>query len=240
MNLADIYRRTVKSRDIFFNRFVARPLAVPVVALLARTRVTPNQVTLASLAVFVLAAAGLVALPGHGGLLAAVAVLTFSYVLDCADGMLARLTGRSSPFGSFLDFTFDEMKAYLLVAACGTRLALYDPRGTLWLYVALWGLAGVAAGIGLTTFTRRPEYSGQAVRYDGEHDAAPPPKGLVQRLVRLAESLARWLVHYPSYIIYIAIADRLDGFLAVYSAVMWLYFGRTLRSVAKKAGGFNR
>src|SRR5204863_2198561 len=42
---ADIYRRTRKPNDILWNRFVARPLAAVLVVPLARTPITPNQVT---------------------------------------------------------------------------------------------------------------------------------------------------------------------------------------------------
>ena len=120
--IADSYRRTRKPRDILWNRLVARPLAAVLVVPLARGRATPNQVTFASLAVFVAAAALLLTLPGWGGLLIAVAVLELSYVLDCVDGQLARLRGTSSPVGAHLDFLMDELKAFLLVAATGVRL----------------------------------------------------------------------------------------------------------------------
>ena len=76
--IADSYRRTRKPRDILWNRLVARPLAAVLVVPLARGRATPNQVTFASLAVFVAAAALLLTLPGWGGLLIAVAVWTGS------------------------------------------------------------------------------------------------------------------------------------------------------------------
>ena len=52
-----IYLATRKKHDQLFNTYVMRPLAGGVVALLARTSITPNQVTLLNLAVFVVAAA---------------------------------------------------------------------------------------------------------------------------------------------------------------------------------------
>ena len=47
---------------------MARPLARRVVAPLERTRITPNQVTLASLVVFLVGRGADGVLPGHGGL----------------------------------------------------------------------------------------------------------------------------------------------------------------------------
>src|SRR5882762_5743395 len=89
--VADVYRRTRKPKDIFWNRFVARPAAAVLLVPLQRSRVTPNQVTFASLVVFAAASAVLVAVPGRAGLLIGVMVIELSYVLDCVDGQLARL-----------------------------------------------------------------------------------------------------------------------------------------------------
>ena len=112
---ADIYRRTRKPNDILWNRFVARPLAAVVVVPLARTGITPNQVTFATLPVFLAGAAVLALLPSWGALIAGAAIIELSYVLDCADGQLARLKGTSSPVGAHLDFLMDELKAFTLV-----------------------------------------------------------------------------------------------------------------------------
>src|SRR5258708_34702087 len=54
---ADIYRGTRKKHDLLFNLYVMRPIAALVVALAAKTPVTPNQLTLLNLLVFVVAAA---------------------------------------------------------------------------------------------------------------------------------------------------------------------------------------
>src|SRR5882672_7723706 len=129
-DVIDAYRRTRKPRDILWNRFVARPLAAVLLVPLSRTRVTPNQVTLATLVVFVAGAAMLAVCPARGALVGAVAILELSYVLDCVDGQLARLRGTSSPVGAHLDFLMDEIKAFVLVAAVGVRLWLpaHDAR----------------------------------------------------------------------------------------------------------------
>jgi phosphatidylserine synthase len=91
--IADSYQRTKKPKDILWNRLVARPLAAVMLVPLAGSRITPQPSHLRFLACFVAAMAVLVGLPGHAGLIIAVAVLEFSYVLDCVDGQLARLRG---------------------------------------------------------------------------------------------------------------------------------------------------
>src|ERR1700690_616249 len=95
--VVDAYRRTRKPKDILWNRCVARPLAAVAIVPLARTSVTPNQITLATLLVFLAGAAVMAFLPGRAALCTAAGIIEISYVLDCADGQLARLKGTSSP-----------------------------------------------------------------------------------------------------------------------------------------------
>jgi hypothetical protein len=250
--LVEAYRRTAKPRDIVWNKYVARPLATPIVVALAPGSVTPNQLTLASLFVFAGGIAALLALPGHLGLVIGVAIIELSYVLDCADGQLARLRGTSSPVGAHLDFLMDELKAFLLVA--GTAARLWREHGDeRVLLEGLAGLVGVAAAISLTTFVRRPEYvaatgaapppsagdygQGFAGQGAGAPTSAPAPS-LIKRVARRLEGVGRLIVHYPSYLVLVAVVDRLDWFLHVYAAVNLAYGARTLLGVARKLGKF--
>ncbi|MBN2576994.1 MAG: CDP-alcohol phosphatidyltransferase family protein [Deltaproteobacteria bacterium] len=237
-----VYRETRKPKDILWDRFVARPLASVLLLPLGKTRITPNQVTFLSLVVFVAAMALLALQPGHLWLIVAVVVLELSYVLDCVDGQLARLRHRSSPVGAHLDFLMDELKAFLLVAACGIRLWRRDGH-ELWLVEALLGLAVVACAISLTTFMRRPEYltatgapRPQAAGDYGEGFARQAVPARPTSVLGLLEDLGRFLIHYPSYILFLALADRLDVFLHVYLAVTAAYAGRSLLAVALKLG----
>ena len=155
--VAGVYRDTKKPRDIVWNRFVARPLAAVLLVPVAKTSVTPNQVTLFSLVVFLGAMVMLALGHGQGDLIGAVAILELSYVLDCMDGQLARLEAPGVTGGAHLDFLMDELKAFLLVAAVGIRMWQSDGH-EFWLIEALLGLVVVAGAISLTTFMRRPEY----------------------------------------------------------------------------------
>ena len=47
-------------------------------------------------------------------------------MIDCADGQLARMTKRVSDFGATLDFTLDEVKVAIVIAALGLRWGLSD------------------------------------------------------------------------------------------------------------------
>ena len=136
----------------------------------------------------------------------------------------------------------DEIKAFVLVAAVAVRLWLpaRDPR---WLLEGLAGLVIVASAISLTTFMRRPEYAaatGAAVSHGagdyGEGFAAPAPRRRRARRWRWSRRSGRFLVHYPSYIVFVALANRIDLFLHVYIVMHAAYAARRLpaRSVAAR------
>src|SRR4051812_29265738 len=99
MGAREVYQKTKKVPDLFWNRFVCRPVAAVLVDAVKATPITPNQITLASFVVGIVSAALVIVLPGYWGLIVAVTVYQASYVLDCADGMLARWRGIASPAG---------------------------------------------------------------------------------------------------------------------------------------------
>jgi hypothetical protein len=238
--IADAYRRTKKPHDIFWNRYVARPAAAVLLVPLQRSRISPNQVTFASLVVFAAAAAMLIVLPGQRGLLLSVLVIELSYVLDCVDGQLARLRGTSTPVGAHLDFLMDELKAFLLVAASGVRL-WRELGAPFWLLEAIGGTVAVASAISLTTFVRRPEYAGDGRRPTSAGDygdgfvEAPTPAP--RSPILLIEAVGKFLIHYPSYLVFVAAFNRLDLFLHVYVAINAAHAARSLLAIVRKLGG---
>jgi phosphatidylglycerophosphate synthase len=94
---------------------VFRPLAHPLVLALARLRVPPPMVVLAAGAAGIAAAVEL----GRGSLLVAALAVQLKTLLDNADGQLARLTGRTSAFGRYLDSEVDLLVNAALFAALG-------------------------------------------------------------------------------------------------------------------------
>ncbi len=228
MGAREVYQKTKKVPDLFWNRFVCRPVAAVVVSAVKDTRVTPNQLTLASFLVGMASSGALIALPGHAGLVAAVLVYQASYVLDCADGMLARWRGVASPSGHLLDFLMDELKAFAILAAAAVRLHLERPELP-YLLVGLGGLVALASGIALTSFLRHPAIAAPP------REGGKPPSSL-GRVVGLVESGAKLVIHYPSYILYVALAGHLEWYLFPYVAVNVLYAGRALLGVALRFG----
>ena len=82
-------------------RFVAHPIARLLIAL----RVHPNALTLAGFCV----AAGAAWLLADGRLLAGGAVMLAGAAMDMLDGSVARLAGKASAFGAFLDSVMDRL-----------------------------------------------------------------------------------------------------------------------------------
>lgn len=87
-------------------RGLATAVFTPVARVLAKMKVTPNMVTLTSSALVLVVAFGVLA---RGHLVAGAIALTVLMVADSLDGVLARETGLSSPFGAFLDSTMDRI-----------------------------------------------------------------------------------------------------------------------------------
>jgi archaetidylinositol phosphate synthase len=95
--------------------WIFRPLAHPLVLGLARLRVPPPLVVVSAGAVGVAAAVEL----GRGSLLVAAVLVQLKTLLDNADGQLARLSGRVTAFGRYLDSECDLLVDAALFAALG-------------------------------------------------------------------------------------------------------------------------
>jgi hypothetical protein len=233
-----IYRASKKKRDI--NRFterIARPPAAVVVYLLRNTPITPNQVTFLSALVAAGACAMFALLPGYTWLVAAALVFEFSFVLDCADGMLARLRKIASPLGHLLDFLMDELKAMLLLA-CVTVRIWQDTGDERILVVGLGALFCLAAGLSLTSFTRRPEYGAKPPTEDGQPAEVGGRRGPIGMVLGAIEWCARIVVHYPQYLWICALANRIDIFFWAYAGVNALYFAKTFAAIMFRLGRF--
>lgn len=227
-----IYRASKKSNDInWFTAHIARPPAAVAVYFASKTRITPNQITFLSVVVAAAACAMWIALPGYAALVAGALVFELSFVLDCADGQLARLRRTASPLGHLLDFLMDELKAMLILGSIAVRLWRESGDERL-LLVGLGGLFCLAAGISLTTFTRRPEYAPPS---DGRAAGPAAPR---RGPLAAVEWIARVLVHYPQYIWICALAGRIDVFFWAYVAVNALYLAKTFAGVLLRLGRF--
>ena len=236
--IAAIYRGSKKKRDInWFTEWIARPPAAVVVYFLQNTPITPNQVTFLSAVVAAGACAMLVLLPGHLWLFVAAMVFELSFVLDCADGQLARLRKIASPLGHQLDFLMDELKAMLLFGCVAVRM-WQETLDVRLLIIGLAGLFCLAAGLSLTSFTRRPEYGAKPPTEDGQPAETGGRKGPVGKVLDVIEFAARIVVHYPQYLWLVAAVNRLDIFFWAYAGINALYFAKTFAAIFFRLGRF--
>jgi phosphatidylglycerophosphate synthase len=144
------YRASVKSdvSDELINTYLLRPIAHLFVRLVYRTPITPNQVTMASIAVGIVAAAvyGAAAIyRAADPFLVPVAGLcvTVKDLLDSADGQLARAKAMYSRTGRFLDSLGDIFVNFVVFGAIS--LVLYRSTGSSWYF-----LAGIAGFLGIS------------------------------------------------------------------------------------------
>ena len=234
----EIYKETRKKHDLVFNVYLMRPLASFFVSFFAKTPVTPNQITLLNLFVFVVAIGLFIALPSATGAIIAVAVLEFSYCLDCVDGMLARHKKIASKEGHLFDFFTDEIKAVLLAASLPIRFwrtggigfdaRNWGPDDARFLLAGIGAAFVVASATSLTNFIRRPELSGKATSVEAHYEANPEAKAqsVVGKVAALVKTFLRFLNHYPSHLWIFALAGRLDLFFWMYIALNTLYLGQ--------------
>lgn len=233
----DIYRQSKKKRDNFWTEWISRPPAALLVWMLRNTSVTPNQVSFVAIFVAAVGCGVLIGWRTWPGLITGGLLLQLAYIIDCVDGQLARLKSLSSPVGALLDFMLDEVKAFLVIAAASTRLWLTSGGDARWLLIGLFGLVSAATGITLTTFMRRAEYL--------EYTGAPPilpatergdhaPKSLSP--LALVEALGRYVLHYPSWFLFVCAFNRLDIFEYAYVGAHVLYLGRSALIILIKLG----
>lgn len=234
--IAEIYRSSKKKVDInWFTEWICRPFAAVIVYVLQNTRVTPNQVSFLSFFIAIGASAFFACGLSYQWLLVAALVNHISFLFDCADGMLARRKGISSTLGHLLDFLMDELKAMMIFASITIRLWQVE-SDELFLLYGIGGLFALATGLTLTSFMRRPEYSGQTPTKDGQPAIMTKRKGPIGMVLNLLEHAARIVVHYPQYIWICAIADRMEIYFWAYAAVNVLYIARSGLAIIWRLG----
>lgn len=141
-------------RDGYLDRLLRRRLSRPLTALLLRSSVSPNALTV--LGILLGVAGGLiVARPGLGSLLVAIMLLEISAVLDCVDGELARICHAESRLGHWLDVTGDTVVHLALLAGIAGRVAATGASPG-WTALALLGL-GVVGAFAVITWSDESE-----------------------------------------------------------------------------------
>lgn len=212
--------------------------AASVVALAcAKLRLTPNMVTGLSVAVTTVAAAVPLLL---GGVTPAVGALVlvglwFGYVLDCADGTLARVTGGGSPFGAILDKVGDAVSGILmlslLAAAAPAAGWLGAPSGA---FVVLGAALAVRTGLAVCLWLKEEHLHGtDRLRIDRR------PQGLAWRISRGVGCLLDEVVFRVTAVISLATGwfwEWMAAYHLFVAGVLVLYIYRAKGEIMAAAG----
>ena len=238
--LRETYRSSLKPQDSFFNVYLARPLATPVVLLAERAGLTPNQLTFSGLLAMLLAlfswltpaVCGTELLASPQAVWLGLFWVEVAYVFDCADGQLARRTGQTSAVGAELDFLMDELKAYFLIAG----LAVFWWQQNQDLHALLWGifsLASLACALASTRFMRSEVVQSTGKVGVESHGASARTRSHGGSL-KWALMPARFVTQYPQSLPLFILFDRIDLFVILYGVLHAVYtVGRVLQAVLR-------
>jgi hypothetical protein len=118
------YRRSLKAIEVedWLDLVFFRPLAFAFVMAVYKTRLTPNAVTGIATIVGLIAAIWMGIGSGIALFIAALLLIAYN-VLDCSDGMLARLQGSGSRIGRILDGVADYVVTVAFYAGIGIGYA---------------------------------------------------------------------------------------------------------------------
>jgi phosphatidylglycerophosphate synthase len=121
-----------------YSRLVNRPVGRVLGAVAMSIGLSPNGISLVS-AAFSFAGIALIAFatPSLGVGLGIAALLVFGYALDSSDGQVARVTGRGSLLGEWLDHMIDATKLISLHAAVCWSALHHADNPLAWAAVAL-------------------------------------------------------------------------------------------------------
>jgi phosphatidylglycerophosphate synthase len=148
--LVEQYRGTLKPRELeeLPDLWFCRPPAFVVAKLLARTRVTPDEVSLVALLWSLVVGYGYWRGDALGLWVGAISYYLWN-VLDCVDGQLARMTKQSSPVGYILDEVVDQISTVVLFVGIAGGLSHARPgEHNWWLVTAGIGLLmGIECGV---------------------------------------------------------------------------------------------
>jgi CDP-L-myo-inositol myo-inositolphosphotransferase len=183
-----------KDTDGFVSRHFNRPVSLQLTRMFIALHATPNQISVLGLATG-LAGAWAASRGGYRPILAGAALFQLASVLDGSDGEVARLTGRQSPLGSWLDTLCDELTclAFFTALPLGLHRQTRDP-----VHLLLGGIMLAAAGtlfLLMVRHLRRAGEQGSMVRLLDEFREAGDrrgPGGLASRTVaRLSFAVRR-------------------------------------------------
>ena len=221
-----LLRSLVKDTDGFMARHVERPISLMISRRLARTAITPNQMSLISIAFGICGGPFFLSSRPLLQTIGALLFLTHS-ILDGCDGELARLKFQQSRWGGILDFWGDNVVHTVIFACMGVGWSL--SAGSLWPLAlgagAVLGTLG-SAGFVYWRVMRRKDDGGAL--FTSVSDAPGRP------LTRLLDSASRRDFIY--LVILLALFGRSDWFLVMAGIGAPVYFLLVLFAARPRGG----
>ena len=222
-------RWLVKPTDGIFAR-MNRRVSIPISRQLIKTPITPNMVSLFTLALSLVAGACF-AFGGYWSCLTGAFLGVWGSILDGCDGEVARLKLQVSDFGCWLDTICDYLYYFVTFAGIiiGVLRSNEDPNLTGWSIAILAGaiLTFIVAGIGRKRLSGdRPELYLERWQKNAERRSA----GLLIRMARHAEFVVR-RCFLPYWILALALLNLTPTLIymaAIGANVAWII---SLRSV---------
>ena len=144
-SISDI-KKHLKPEDAWWTVFIIDPLAIRFTWLVANfTKLKPNHITISSFLLGLISAVCFMQ-GSYFYLILGALIFQLSFILDCVDGKLAKLTNNQSKFGFFLDFSLDRWRIFinLLALTYGQYLTtqnnIYLILGFIYLFLNMYGL----------------------------------------------------------------------------------------------------
>jgi len=132
------------------DRYIIRKISGFITGFLVRTSVTPNQVTVISL-ILGLIAAVIFSFGGHTHTITAGLIFFLCIVFDQCDGEVARIKNMETEFGRSFDIIVDSIVSAAIVA--GITFALYKASGSgFHIIIGLLAIIGISISIFLATY----------------------------------------------------------------------------------------
>ncbi len=155
MTILDEYKKSLKMAEAeeILDLLIYRPAAFVVVKLIYRLPITPNQVTYGSLIAGLIAAFEFSQGNPTGYLWGAI-WFAIANVLDCGDGMLARLQKSGTPLGRIVDGIVDWISSVAIFYGLGVGMTAQNAEPMYWL-LAIG--AGVLSGYHAMVFDKRQQ-----------------------------------------------------------------------------------
>jgi phosphatidylglycerophosphate synthase len=215
-----LLRGLIKDSEGFMSRYLERRISLAVSRRLAKTRVTPDTMTLVSVGIGIIGAVFFVFPRRRSHVLGAL-LLWLHSVLDGCDGELARLKFAESRRGGLLDFWGDNVVHSAVFLAIALRLYL-DRSRALASSLAALSMGGTLFSAGFVYWTTMRRKPSEGPLFASVVDSTLVKPGELAAAERIADQLARRDFIY--LVVALAVLGKVRWFLWMGAVGAPIYF----------------